>query len=256
MSLMIATDKLEGTAKTAMEAKIQCVLANRIIAGEKIVDAYGHVSLRNPENPESFFISRSISPEFVTLDDLLEFDFDGNVLTKTEHRSYGERIIHARIFNARPDVNAVVHAHPIELFPFCCSNTPFKPINHSASIFYRDIPIFNDLDVDAGMLIATFEQGESLAKCLGDNIACLIRNHGVVVACENIQQLMYASLVLKEGAESLWRTLCMGAKPNYLGYEEAEKAAKLCFASTGLSRSWDYLVKKAKGRFPDIRDLG
>jgi HCOMODA/2-hydroxy-3-carboxy-muconic semialdehyde decarboxylase len=54
------------------------VIANRILANEDVVDAYGHVSIRNPKNPNTFFMARSLAPELVTADDIVELDLEGN----------------------------------------------------------------------------------------------------------------------------------------------------------------------------------
>ena len=48
--------------RTAQEAIEQCVIVNRLLANEGILDAYGHVSVRNPENPNTFFQSRRMAP--------------------------------------------------------------------------------------------------------------------------------------------------------------------------------------------------
>src|SRR5215471_6224075 len=39
------------------------VVANRILANEDVVDAYGHISVRHPDNPKRFFMARSLAPE-------------------------------------------------------------------------------------------------------------------------------------------------------------------------------------------------
>ena len=53
------------------------VIANRILAQEDVVDAYGHVSMRHPDNPNRFLIARSVAPELVTADDIVELGLDG-----------------------------------------------------------------------------------------------------------------------------------------------------------------------------------
>jgi hypothetical protein len=53
------------------------VIANRILAKENVVDAYGHVSIRHPLRPDRYLLSRSLSPEFVTPEDIIEFTLDG-----------------------------------------------------------------------------------------------------------------------------------------------------------------------------------
>jgi len=53
------------------------VIANRILAKEEVVDAYGHVSIRHPDNPNHFLIARSVAPELVGAEDIVELDLDG-----------------------------------------------------------------------------------------------------------------------------------------------------------------------------------
>src|SRR5271170_5909081 len=87
------------------------VIANRILAREEVVDAYGHVSLRHPDNPKHFLIARSLAPDLVGPEDIVELGLDGEPVHGDGPQLYLERFIHAAIFEARPDVMAVVHAH-------------------------------------------------------------------------------------------------------------------------------------------------
>src|SRR5207237_10536173 len=92
------------------------VIANRILAKEDVVDAYGHISVRHPDNPKRFFMARSLAPELVERHDLIEFDQAGEPV-KDKRQPYLERSIHAAIFEARQDVTAVVHAHAGDTLP-------------------------------------------------------------------------------------------------------------------------------------------
>src|SRR5271155_1941294 len=102
------------------------VIANRILAHEGVVDGFGHISLRHPERPDRFFLSRSRSPELVTKEDILEFDLECNPIDQRGRAIYGERPIHGAIFEARPDVNSVVHNHAHEIIPYSVSKTPIR----------------------------------------------------------------------------------------------------------------------------------
>src|ERR1700674_2945864 len=86
------------------------VIANRILAREEGVDAYGHVSVRHPDNPNRFLIARSLAPELVGPEDIVELDLDGQPVRDEDRSLYLERFIHAEIFAARPDALAVVSA--------------------------------------------------------------------------------------------------------------------------------------------------
>ena len=130
--------------KTADEAIDQVVWANRILANEAIFDFLGHISVRNPENPKTFFIARGIAPETVTKKDILEVDQEGKVLTKNPlGNPYSERIIHAAIYKMRPEINSVIHAHPQTVVAFTISEVQFKMVAHPLSIFHEGIPYFD-----------------------------------------------------------------------------------------------------------------
>ena len=124
MAMMMSLEGYDGLPRNVEEAIEQCVLANRILANEGVIDGFGHVSVRNPENKETFFQARSLSPELVTKEDILEIDLDGNVITKTDMKPYGECIIHSSILKVRPDVNAVFHGHPHSVIPFSSTGVP------------------------------------------------------------------------------------------------------------------------------------
>ena len=94
------------------------VIANRILAHEGVVDAYGHISVRHPERSDRFFLSGSRSPELVTLDDIIEYDLDCNPIDLRGRAQYTERPIHGGIYRKRPDVISVVHNHAYEVIPF------------------------------------------------------------------------------------------------------------------------------------------
>src|SRR5690606_33523249 len=102
-------------------ARREVALGNRILANEGVLDAFGHVSIRHPENPNRYLLSRSRSPELVEPDDVLEFDLDSNPVRPAKVNLYSERVIHGEIYKARPDVMAVVHHHSPAILPYCVS---------------------------------------------------------------------------------------------------------------------------------------
>src|SRR5215469_13249296 len=87
------------------------VAANRILATERVVDAFGHVSARHPERPDRFLLSQARPPELIEADDIMEFALDGEPIEPKGRKPYLERFIHAALYEAREDVGAVVHSH-------------------------------------------------------------------------------------------------------------------------------------------------
>src|SRR6202140_3778946 len=87
------------------------VTANHILQDQGVVDGYGHVSVRNPANPNHFFLSRWLAPDLVTVSDIVELDYDCVPANGDTRKLYSERWIHAEIYRARPDVKSIVHTH-------------------------------------------------------------------------------------------------------------------------------------------------
>ena len=251
MAIMFSIEDYEGLPRNANEGIEQCVLANRILANEGVIDAFGHVSVRNPEKKETFFQSRSLSPELVTKDDILEIDLDGKVVSKKDMTPYGERIIHAAILKARSDVNAVFHGHPHSVIPFSSTGIHIRPIAHFAGMFYEGIPIYDDYDVSSGMLIASPEEGERVARVMGNSRALLLRDHGCIVVGENVPFMVMSAIYLRDNAKIQQCALEIG-EPKYLSYEEGRQISKVMGSAVALKRAWGHWVERAKKAMPDI----
>src|SRR5687767_7163483 len=118
------------------------VVANRILANEGVVDGYGHVSVRNPANPNSYFLASAGAPALVTRADITEYDLDSKPMTNTSATGYSERFIHGEIYKARPDVMAVVHCHCLDVIPFAATGVPLRPMYHMGYFIGEGVPIF------------------------------------------------------------------------------------------------------------------
>ncbi len=255
MEVLITNELFQESARTPEEAMRMLVLANRILANEGVFDAFGHISIRNPENPETFFISRAISPELITMDDMLELDMEGNIVSgKPGYQPFNERYIHCAIYAVRPEVMCVCHPHPHELIPFASTNVPLRSIYHQNVTFYEGIPVFKDLPVECGMLVNNLPLAQKLAKQLGQCRGILIRNHGVVVVGESIPRAVYSTVTLRDNARMLLQTLAMGVPIHYLSEEEMETGTVNQFTK-GISRTWNLWCTKAKEAYPDIAHL-
>src|SRR5216684_4447909 len=142
------------------------VIANRILAHEGVVDAYGHVSVRHPLDPTRYLLSRSRAPELVERGDIVEFDLEGKSVGGDTRAPYLERFIHGAIYEARPDVQAVVHAHAEEILPFGITDVPLRPVIHSGSFIGRHVPVWDIADNfgDTDLLVRDMSQGRDLAR--------------------------------------------------------------------------------------------
>src|SRR5262245_20232283 len=136
------------------------VVANRILANEGVVDAFGHVSIRSLDNPNRYFQSRSRAPELVTAHDLMEFSLEGDAIDLQGRTPYSERMIHGAIYEARPDINAVIHNHAYEVIPFGVTGVPLRPIMHACGVIGSDIPTWDIREKfgETNHLVVTMDQ--------------------------------------------------------------------------------------------------
>ncbi|HEY5623677.1 MAG TPA: class II aldolase/adducin family protein [Gammaproteobacteria bacterium] len=243
---MLPRVRAQGGLEDLVEFR-RVVAANRILANEGVVDAFGHVSVRDPRDPDRYVMSFSRSPEFVEFGDLMEFESDGRPADPNDgRRPYGERMIHGAIYEARPDINAVVHHHSYAVVPFSVSDVPLRPVSHVATVIGAEVPVW-DLQTsfgDTDMLVRTMEMGRDLAATLGNNSCLLMRGHGAVVTGADVKQAVMTSVYLQVAAQLLSDALALG-DPTYLTPEEIELSRATQFSPLALDRAWEYFCRRA-----------
>ncbi|MEQ1885509.1 MAG: class II aldolase/adducin family protein [Bryobacteraceae bacterium] len=188
------------------------VIANRILANEGVLDAYGHVSLRHPDDPARFLLSCSRSPELVQPEDIVEHYLHGQPVNPDGRKLYLERFIHGAVFEARPDVTAVVHSHAEDVLPFSLVPVPLKPVIHNASRMGSDLPMWDIRDTfgDTNMLVAKIEQGRDMAKALGSASVVLMRGHGFTAASATLSEAVGIGVYLPKNARVLMNAMRLG----------------------------------------------
>jgi HCOMODA/2-hydroxy-3-carboxy-muconic semialdehyde decarboxylase len=225
----------------ASAALSELVIANRVIAHLKLVDSFGHITIRNPENPQRFFISRARAPGLVTKEDILEFNLDSTPIDLRGLRPYSERFIHGCLYNARPDVMAICHNHAHELLPLAITKTVMRPALHSASVIGRKVPVWDIRDHfgDTNMLVTTNEMGDSLARTVGRGKAALMRGHGSVIVGNSLQDAIFTTFYLRLNAEVLIKAMSMGEKITYLSPGEVDRSGALHSEESAQGRAWE-----------------
>jgi ribulose-5-phosphate 4-epimerase/fuculose-1-phosphate aldolase len=226
----------------------QLVIANRILAREGVVDAYGHVSMRHPHDPERYLLACSRSPELVEHADILEFTLDGAPVSDDARPLYLERFIHGAIYEARPDIHAVVHAHAEDVLPFTVTATPLRPVIHSGSFIGAHVPVWDIADRFGeltNLLVTNMAQGRDLARCLGGNSVALMRGHGFAAA-PSLIEVVRISVYLPRNARVLLAAMRLGGEVKGLSPGEiAARAAGYRPYSAETWRAWEYWAKRA-----------
>ncbi len=219
------------------------VAANRILAEHGVIDAYGHVSLRSPKDPQRFFLARAIAPETVQAEDILEYGLDGNPLEPRGMASVSERFIHSEIYRARPDVMSVVHNHSPSVIPFSVTGVKMRALFHMASFIGEGLPNFEIRKVKKGsdLLIRSPELGKALAKTLGKAAASLMRGHGSVTVGEDLQRAVGRSVYLEMSATMQMQALLLSKKIVYFDAAEVKASAPV----QDYRRAWPLWREKA-----------
>jgi len=203
-------------------------IANHILYRHGVLDAYGHISARDPLNPKQYLMSRFMPPALVTAADILTLDADSKPVGGDTRNASSERFIHGEIYRVRPDVNAVVHCHTPALIPFGDTDVPLKAVYHMGYFMTDGIPIYEIRNyrpaTSKTMLVETQELGAALAKVLGSHNVALMRGHGAVVVGSDIPTVVGRAFYLKENAEAEEKALALSQKINYL--EPGENAVQ------------------------------
>jgi ribulose-5-phosphate 4-epimerase/fuculose-1-phosphate aldolase len=234
-----AAKKVAKKLTPPKELLADLVLANKILYGLKAVDAFGHISVRHPNDPDHYLMSRHLPPGMVTPKDIVLFDMDSTPLTHSDKPQYSERFIHSEIYKLRPDVMSVVHCHAYSLIPFgAAKGARLRPMFHMCGFLGCGVPIFEIRKTggNTDMLIRTAELGKALAEELGDKNVVLMRGHGATVIGDSIQEAVFRAVYSMENASIQMQAHLLGdgGEVEFLNDEEADKSSR----GRNVPRSW------------------
>lgn len=223
----------------------ELVTANRILASEGVLDSFGHVSIRHPEDPGRFIMSRARAPECIENEDLIQFMLDGTAQDAGKRDVYAERFIHGEIYQQRPDVLAVVHSHSPNVIPYGVTKTKLRPLLHMCASMGSDIPVWDSHDRfgDTTLLVSNQDMGADLAMALGDRRAALMRGHGCVVVGKSLREVVFASVYMEINAQLQFKASTMG-EITFLSEGEV-KAILDRRGSYTFERAWERWCRRA-----------
>jgi ribulose-5-phosphate 4-epimerase/fuculose-1-phosphate aldolase len=223
--------------------------ANRVVANEGVLDAFGHISVRHPENPKRYFLSCSRSPELVEVNDIHEYDQESQPIASQKHPMYLERVIHGEIYKARPDVMAVCHHHAPAVLPYCISGERLVPVFILGGVLGHEVPFWDQRDDfgDTNMLVQRPDEGASLARALGPHRAVLMRRHGATVVGRDLRELVFRTIYSARNAEYQTQARLIG-NVSALSAGEAALIGAQAEQPGALSRAWEYWVTRLAKR--------
>jgi ribulose-5-phosphate 4-epimerase/fuculose-1-phosphate aldolase len=233
------------------------VAANHILYHHGVVDGYGHASIRHPENPERFLIAAAIAPGRVRASDILELDLDGKPIGAAGRPLYSERFIHAEVYRARSDVNAVIHSHSPTVIPFSVTDVPLRPIINQASCLHSGVPVFNSRFVPEATspLVDSPPVGKALVATLGEHSVVLMRGHGNTIVAPGIREAVSRAIYTERNAQLLLQTLALNRPIEYLDPNEvrtmtSNRQTTTAGPSHGVDRIWQMWLDEIKTQGP------
>jgi len=219
-------------------------LANRIIERFGLSAAFGHASARIP-GTNRFYISTRRSPGLADANKLLTIDTDGKILDG-EGTPNSEFWIHARIYAARPDVNGIVHAHPLACISLTQIGQPHRVVHNQGGAFADGVPEYERIG-----LIRSRELGDEVARSLGKGVAVMMRGHGISTAFQDVRAATVAACFLEESAGLQMRMLAAAGGDARKIRAFTREEAILVRDQTGpagkvASRAWEYYSAAAE----------
>jgi 3-hydroxy-2-methylpyridine-4,5-dicarboxylate 4-decarboxylase len=218
--------------------------ATKILVHEGIMDTFGHISARDPEDPDHFFLAEKLAPAVITTDDMMRFNLDGE--TTDNRPSYLERYIHSEIYKARPDVQCVLHTHSPAVLPFGFTDVPLRPVTHMGAIMGEVIPVYeirDKLGDDTDLFGGSPSVCADIAESLGNATAVIMARHGVVNVGKSVREVVFRAFYLEQEAKALTAGLQIGTI-NYLTPGEVKTAGAL--VGKQIDRGWDHWSQRLK----------
>ncbi|KAK4677747.1 hypothetical protein QC764_301490 [Podospora pseudoanserina] len=244
------------------------ITALHILHYHRVLDAYGHLSVRNPLMRDTFIMSRSMAPALVSsADDLITLTIDGAKPTDTSNQNqlFSERFIHSEIYRQYPSVNAIVHSHCQAVLPFTINRVRLRPCIHLAGFLRPEgCPVFDtrnhegmrlgpahsenppdDGSGSSGLLVKDEFLGRKLAYKFIDTktTVVLMRGHGFTTVASNLQNVVFQAIytaqnaavqkeaiIMQNAAMAVVGTFPTGADPgiHFLSKAEATAASEMC----------------------------
>jgi ribulose-5-phosphate 4-epimerase/fuculose-1-phosphate aldolase len=176
-----------------------------VVAGYRILASYGwgddgagHISARDPEHTDSFWLLRyDVAFADATVDDLVLVAPDGSLRHGDGSLNPAAYFIHHPIHAARPDVVGAVHTHTGYGTPFSALCAPLVAMSQEACAFHDDQAVFDGEELD----IVDLEAGGRLAAALGGNRLLVMANHGLLTVAPTVGQAVGFFLIAERAAE-------------------------------------------------------
>ena len=225
------------------DLKQKLIDAGRVLYSEGLGDyVAGHISLRLPDNPGRFLMKPAgIGIEEMNQSNIIIVDLDGQKIEGVSNR-HNEVFIHSEVLRARPEVNSVVHAHPIHTVAFSSLGRELRAVGNDGTVFHGGVPVFSETTD----LITTSERGKAVAHTLKDRPALILRNHGIVATGASVQESVWMSLKLEKACKTQMLAEAAGGPKLFVKDEDVADKQKKSLRQDLYDNAFDYSLRNFK----------
>jgi ribulose-5-phosphate 4-epimerase/fuculose-1-phosphate aldolase len=198
------------------------VTANRILANENVLEAYGSVSVRDDRSPNRFFLARQVNANRVSATDVVEYEQDGTPVSINGLSGHVDWSLHSEIYKARPDVMAIVHWRAADIIPFTASSVSLRPVSQTAAFLGEGVKVIEAGKTDpTGMAVRSRATAKMLAEELGDKSAALLRGQGAIVVAPSLHGAVARAYYMNMNARLQIQAIQLGGEVNYVAPTES-----------------------------------
>jgi len=190
----------DDVAQERLHRKRALAAALRLFAHERLVEGpTGHMTVRDPSEPELFWVNPAGAYfGHLRAADLLLVDSEGKVLEGRGRCNPTAWAIHSQIQAARPEVQAVVHAHAPHGRAWSALGRLLDPLTEEACAFFEDHalgPAFTGMGFGA-------QACRELAAALGPRKALILPNHGVITVGGSLEEAAWWFLSFERACQT------------------------------------------------------
>jgi len=185
----------------------------------------GHVSARVPG--ENKVLIKARGPEesglrFVSARDIITVDFNGKKLAGDDGLDVPQEVfIHTWLYKTRPDVECVVHVHPLTVVLFTICGKPIQPLFGAYDPSGLRLLVDGLATYPRSITVSNEKLGEEFANAMGKKQACLMRGHGITSAGPSVEDATLTAIKLNDAAVINYQASLLGT-PQPIPQEDIE----------------------------------